>query len=100
MAIQKDYETNFGFTCNYWSISYISIDKINKVSSVKIVLYKDETAKKVDKKSAILGIEIDYVWHGDNFPFTVEALSQNDPYKIAYSKILAEDPFFQDAVEV
>lgn len=100
MAIQKDYDTDFGFTCSYWSISYISIDKLNKVALVKVILHKDVTAKKIDKKSFILGVEKDYIWTGDSFPFTTTALSENDPYHIAYTKILADDPFFQGSQEV
>jgi len=74
-----------GFVCNYWRITRIEFDSEHLHSYVLLTLYKDKKAR--DDGRPGTGKVLRYDWKGEDYPFTVEAMQKNDPYKIAYEKI-------------
>lgn len=83
MALQLDKELATGFIASYWRIDRIEIDKKNKLGRVTMNLYKDKTAS-TDKDRIVTQ---EFYWEKAEYPFSVQALDDADPFKIAYAKI-------------
>jgi hypothetical protein len=105
MALIKNKEVNnSGVTGEYWRIVETNISYESTSARVVLALYVDEQAR-TDGKSPIY--YQDFVWSGDEFPFSISELSEANPVHIAYVKIKEsklddeenETNWFADAVD-
>ncbi len=81
MALQKVKNLPTGFSAEYWTITRLEIDKINKSAIVTLACYKDAATRQANGQP----IEQQrFHWSGNDYPFT-------DPtgclYSQAYAKI-------------
>lgn len=84
MALVKTKTLENGFEAEYWKVLETNINYLNKNSHVTIGLYKDKQAR-IDGKRPVETQSFD--WAGDNFPFTVGAMEQENVIAISYEKI-------------
>lgn len=96
MALKKKIELPNGFEGEYWVISQINIDWINRLSHLELRLFKNEEFR--HKGDQIIPISVKHFdWKFDDFKFDVKT---GNIFKIAYEKIKKDDDFFKDAEDV
>lgn len=102
MALQKDYETNEGYTANYWRIIDINLTAKNIADSFTYLVYKDKSSRDAGKQPAdksfhktfpIIDKNTDEVLYES--PFTIEAMNtaDNNPYIVAYNWLKTQPEF-------
>ncbi|KKK93389.1 hypothetical protein LCGC14_2693370 [marine sediment metagenome] len=89
MALQKDFETDSGFTGNYWRIDRIEISRFDKQMVATLNLYKS-SADRTAGKEQMRGVSKTVV-----MPIVV-----NDILNYSYTQAKLLDPYFSDAVDV
>lgn len=98
MALQKDFESAYGVSGNYWVITLLVSDPIAEHAQCKVSVFKDQAARIAGKTPlATRG----YSWEGEEYPFAAVDLDPADtnPYKISYAK-LKTLPEFDGAIDV
>ena len=83
-------ELDNGFTAEYWKITKIEFNSINETSIVELSLFKDQVARDAGKERILFK---SFSWNSNDFPFTVSALDADNPYVIAYAKIVIYNEF-------
>jgi len=101
MAIQKNIElSNYGVSANYWKISEIRLDAVNKRARITIVGYLNNQARD-SGKSAIPGFSFDYGIVDEDFIALATGPSDSDKsvYEnlagLAYAFIKQKDEFLE-----
>lgn len=96
MALNKTEMTEYGVEASYWKIGMVSVDRINNVGSVSIMLYKDRTQSKTNPKKFF----IDKVCYFDDkvFPSVFENMTV-DLYSMLYEYIKTNEEYFKDATD-
>jgi hypothetical protein len=84
MALKIEKDTNYGVSATYWKIIETNINYLSKNSRVVVAGYIDQKARD-NGKEPLAGFGFD--WNGEEFPFSVDALTEENPVKIAYEKI-------------
>jgi len=90
MALKMSKELDNGFTAEYWKITKIDFNVLNEVSFVELSLYKDAAARTSGKDRVLAKT---YSWNGDDYPFSSDAMDNDNPITIAYTKIKTLDEF-------
>lgn len=86
MAIKLARILDTGFTGDYWKIIQTNINYLDKYSNIVMALFKDKVARDAGKSPIT---SVSYGWHGDDFPFSIAAMSVTNPVEISYKKIKA-----------
>ncbi len=89
MALQKDFETDSGFTGNYWRVDRVILDRSSMQMVATFNLFKSNTDR-LAGKAAMLGAS----------KTVIMPMSVNDIENYAYTQAKLLDPYFSDAVDV
>ena len=89
MALKKDFETDSGFTGNYWRVDRIILDRANMQMVAVFHLFKSN-ADRIAGKEYMPGVSKTVI-----MPVVV-----NDIENYAYAQAKLLDPYFADAVDV
>jgi hypothetical protein len=104
MALQKDFETDFSYTANYWRVCGIFLNKLTGRDTIEIFVYKDKTSRDNNKKPISVK-QYNFPFDEDGqiitSPFTFEEMNKlnNNVYKIAYNWLKSR-PAFEGAIDV
>jgi hypothetical protein len=93
MALQMDYETDTGYSGNYWVIDRVDINREGR-DLFTVLLYKDSTAYS-DSRGAMYSKIYKFPLLNDmgevivTTPFTEIALKTSTPYEVAQTWLLS-----------
>lgn len=106
MALQKNYETQQGFTANYWRIVSINLTAKNAADMIMLCLYKDKASRDAGKPPILSkSFTFPFTENGETeneairpSPFTLEHLTEGNSFVLAYDwlKTIGE---FSDATD-